>query len=441
MRAVATAAAIALAAGACAHARATPGPAPVRAMRLREFRRAVDSMVNAPEFRNANWGVLIADPAAGDTLYSRNAGKLFMPASNQKLLTGSTALTQLGPDFRFTTRFATAGHVADGALHGDLVVLGTGDPTFSDTLQGGDFRNAFRAMADSVAARGITRIEGVLVRGGPAFTDGDCGYGWELDDLDEPYGACVDELFVNEGYARVPRDDRDTTATRAVAIRDPRGAFFAALGDALHEKGVTFAGVADSARVVPDSGLTTLFAIASPPLPVILARMLKPSQNQIAELLFKTLGRVKGGAGRADSARHVVERQLVAWGADSAGFAVRDGSGMSRHDFVSPETLVRVLDAMRRGPDAATWYASLPVAGEPGTLETRMLGTAAERKVHAKTGTVDKARTLSGYVTTADGRTLVFSFLCNNFTVPTRDVERVQDAILALLAARPRPIR
>lgn len=458
-RAALGATALAIASG-CFHAPPAAGPAPARALPLGVFRHAIDSMVDAPAFRNANWGVLIVDPVAGDTLYSRNAGKLFLPASNQKLLTGATALTQLGPDFRFTTRFATRGTVADGVLRGDLVVLGTGDPTFSDTLQGGDYRNAFRAMADSLVALGVTRIDGQLVRGSPAFTDGDCGYGWELDDLDEPYGACVNELFVNEGYARVPRGGQaeasgpgmragtnasgmqsgaEASGARVVAIRDPRGAFFAALGDALNERGVTFGGVADSARVVTDSGLTTLFTVSSMPLAPIIARMMKPSQNQIAELLFKTLGRVKGGAGRADSARRVVERQLVAWGADTAGFAVRDGSGMSRHDFVSPETVVRVLDAMRHGPAAAAWYAALPVAGVDGTLETRMRGTAAAGNVHAKTGTVDKARSLSGYVTTADGRKLIFSFLCNNFTVPTREVERVQDAILAMLAARPRP--
>src|SRR5581483_10269525 len=197
---------VATLASACAAAprTATPGPAPLAALSLREFARFVDTMVTAPRFRNAHWGVLIVDPAAGDTLYSRNAGKLFMPASNQKLLTGATALAQLGSSYRFTTRFAATGPV-DSAVHGDLVVIGAGDPTFSDTLRDGDFRNAFRAMTDSLAARGVRRVTGALVRGGAAFTDGPCGYGWELDDLDEPYGACVAELFVNEGYQRVRR--------------------------------------------------------------------------------------------------------------------------------------------------------------------------------------------------------------------------------------------
>jgi D-alanyl-D-alanine carboxypeptidase/D-alanyl-D-alanine-endopeptidase (penicillin-binding protein 4) len=131
----------------------------------------------------------------------------------------------------------------------------------------------------------------------------------------------------------------------------------------------------------------------------------------------------------------VVERRLLAWGADSSEFVVRDGSGLSRHDYVTPRTIVRVLDAMRRREQFPLFYASLAIAGVDGTIRNRMKGTPAEGNVHAKTGTVDRARSLSGYVTTAGGRMLLFSFLCNNFTVPNREVERVQDALLVRLAA------
>ena len=186
---------------------------------------------------------------------------------------------------------------------------------------------------------------------------------------------------------------------------------------------------------VPDSGLRTLFALRSPPLRDILPVMEKPSQNQIAELLFKTLALEKTGVGSADSGVKVIERQMLAWGAEKDGFAVHDGSGLSRHDYVSPSTILKVLDAMRRHKDFKVFYDALPIAGVDGTISARMKGTAAERNVHAKTGTVDKARSLSGYVTTANGRLLMFSFLCNNFTVPNREIERATDAILARIAS------
>jgi D-alanyl-D-alanine carboxypeptidase/D-alanyl-D-alanine-endopeptidase (penicillin-binding protein 4) len=115
--------------------------------------------------------------------------------------------------------------------------------------------------------------------------------------------------------------------------------------------------------------------------------------------------------------------------------AYRDGSGLSRHDYVTPRALVRVLTTIRADTAFRAFYDALPIAGVDGTIRNRMKGTLAENNVHAKTGTVDKARSLSGYVTTADGRQLVFSLLCNNYTVPTRNVERVQDAIAARLAA------
>ncbi len=460
------------------------------------FTRALDSMVAQPRFRNANWGIIVVDPVRGDTLYSHNAGKLFMPASNQKILTGATALAQLGADFRFRTEFASNGRLVNGSLRGDLVVIGRGDPTVSNAAFG-DGMKPLRAAADSLWARGVREIAGALVRGGDAFPDSTLGYGWSWDDLDYGYSAGVDELVFNEGIARVtvhaartvggvagvrtsparsvptigrvsvvtggmmepearqrsrvmwetdvrgPRpllnlsgfvQMRDST-TVTVALRNPAQAWLAAFAEALAERGIALRGNVISEPAVDTAGLTRLFTLWSPPLRTVLPLFEKPSQNQIGEILFRTLGLEKTGVGTPDSGRRVVERQLAAWGVDTAGHAVRDGSGLSRHDYVTPETIVRVLDAMRQHSEFRTFYDALPIAGVDGTIRTRMRGTPAQGNVHAKTGTVDKARSLSGYVTTPDGRLLIFSFLCNNFTVPNSAVEEVQDAILVRLAS------
>jgi len=460
------------------------------------FTRALDSMVTQPAFRNAHWGIVIVDPLRGDTLYSHNAGKLFMPASNQKILTGATALQQLGADFRFRTDFASSGPLVGGSLRGDLVVIGRGDPTVSDAAFG-DAMKPLRAAADSLWTRGVREIAGALVTGGNAFPDSTLGFGWAWDDLDYDYSAGVDELFFNEGFARVtvhaaptvggaawvttaparhvpsigrvsvvtggmmdpearapnsiqwetdmrgprPRLNlsgfvkmRDS-ATVDVAIRNPTQAWLEAFSQALAERGITVRGNVISTPAADTAGLTHLFTLRSPPLRTILPLFEKPSQNQIGEILYRTLGLEKTGVGTPDSGRRVVERQLAAWGIDTAGHAVRDGSGLSRHDYVAPETIVRVLDAMRKHPDFRAFYDALPIAGVDGTIGSRMKDTPAQGNVHAKTGTVDKARSLSGYATTADGRVLLFSFLCNNFTVPNRAVEAVQDAILVRLTS------
>jgi D-alanyl-D-alanine carboxypeptidase/D-alanyl-D-alanine-endopeptidase (penicillin-binding protein 4) len=180
--------------------------------------------------------------------------------------------------------------------------------------------------------------------------------------------------------------------------------------------------------------LDTLFVYQSAPLRDILHAMEKPSQNQIAEILLRTLGLERAGVGSPDSGASVVERQLLAWGAEPDGFVIRDGSCLSRYDYLSPETSVRTLSAVRRDSAFNAFYDGLPIAGIDGTIEYRMRGTAAQGNVHAKTGFIANARSLSGYVTTADGRMLIFSALCNNWTVSVKDVERIQDAIAVRLA-------
>jgi len=156
----------------------------------------IDSLADAPEFSNAHWGILIVDPARGDTLYSRNAGKLFMPASNMKILTSATALAQLGPEYRYRTVFAARGGVSNGTIDGDLLVIGRGDPSVSDHMLH-DAMIPLRGIADSLAARGIHRIAGRVVAAGNAFPSDVFGFGWTYDDFEDSYSAPIDELLFN----------------------------------------------------------------------------------------------------------------------------------------------------------------------------------------------------------------------------------------------------
>ncbi|HKN66357.1 MAG TPA: D-alanyl-D-alanine carboxypeptidase/D-alanyl-D-alanine-endopeptidase [Gemmatimonadaceae bacterium] len=472
------------------------------------LRASIDSMADAPEFHNAFWGILVVDPERGDTLYSRNAGKLFLPASNMKIVTSSVALEQLGPDFTYRTTFVARGPIRDSTLSGDLAVVGRGDPSISDHMWG-DAMIPLHAMADSLRAHGIRRITGRLVAAGNAFPGPVLGYGWSWEDLESSYSAGVDELLFNEGFSEVhvhggaqPGDParvevkparsfpvlhteistiaapvcqtndsaanapcpttpsrfrrrelsvrKDTlrgdvdvsgtvvagdSVTLEVTHRDPDEAFLYALGEALRDRGI----VIDSVNVVKSDSLSasgdTILTVTSKPLREILPALLKPSQNQIAEALLRTIGLERGGAGTADSGRKVVEKQLAAWGVPPSTYVIRDGSGLSRYDYLAPEAIVHILDAMRHSPNFQLFYDALPIAGVDGTIKTRMRGTPAENNVHAKTGSVANARSLSGYVRTAGGRTLIFSFLSNNWTVPAGDVTHVQDVIAARLAA------
>lgn len=458
----------------------------------------VDSVLTAPMWRSARWGVLIVDAERGDTILSNDADKLFMPASNEKLLTGAIALQTLGPDFRWRTPLMLQGRQRGSTWQGDLLVSGSGDPGVSDSLSGGAAMNAFTPVRDALTARGITRITGRVRAIGDAFPGLTTGYGWAYDDFDAAYSAAVDELMFNEGvlvlkarpatrvggvvtvtsaptrsYPRlsVQALTRDSAASPAGSARPPRlEAVYDSIGDRVLVTGTLALGdsasitlsyrhpndayVAALTQSLEDGGLRvfgrvvakadtlgrtadTVVVLQSAPLSEVLRRMQKPSQNQIAELLFRASGLKASGDGSADSARAVGMRTLAAWGITTSDAAYRDGSGLSRHDYVTPRAIVKVLDAMRRSPWFATYRDALPIAGVDGTIGNRMKGTPAAGNARAKTGTVDKARSLSGYVTTADGRLVMFSMLSNNFTVPNREVERVQDLLVTTLASRP----
>ena len=401
-----------------------------------ELRHEIDSLTSQPEFRNAQWGVLVVNPRTGDTLYSRNAGKLFMPASNMKIITSAAALTLLGPDYRYRTTFLTDGEVRDSLLDGNLLVIGRGDPTVSDRMRG-TATTVMDALADSLRAHRIGQISGSLARVGNAFPDSIYGYGWEWDDLGEYYGAGVDELIFNEGMAPTklrPPPDTARDSLYSGPAKSPARAYLDALHDALVRKSIRMDGtVRDSVLPTPFK-MDTLFVLVSPPLRDILPALMKPSQNQIAEILLRTIGLERGGVGTADSARKIVGQQLLAWGVQPDGFVIRDGSGLSDQDLLTPETIVRVLDRIQRDTAFAAYYNSMPIAGVDGTIDTRMKGTPAEGNVHAKTGTLSKARSLSGYVTTADGERLIFSILANNTTAPGSAVTHVADVIAAALA-------
>jgi len=401
------------------------------------LRGQIDALTSQPEFRNAHWGVLVVNPRTGDTLYSKNAGKLFMPASNMKIITSAVALAQLGPDYSYRTTFAANGEVRDSLLDGDLIVIGRGDPTVSDRMRG-LATLVMDTLADSLRAHGVRQVTGELAHSGNAFPDSTRGFGWAWNDLDEYYGAGVDELTFNEGTAPTtlgPLPDTLRDSLYSGPAKDPSKAWLEAYHDALTRKGIVVdGGVADSIAPFPFK-LDTLFVYVSPPLRTILPVLMKPSQNQVAELVFKTIGLERGGLGSADSAEAVIRRQLLAWGAEPDGFAIYDGSGLSRRNMLTPETIVRVLDRMQSDTAFAVFYNSMPVAGVDGTLKTRMKGTPAEGNVHAKTGTIGSVTSLSGYVTSADGERLIFSILSNNWTTTTQAVRDVADQIAAALAA------
>jgi D-alanyl-D-alanine carboxypeptidase/D-alanyl-D-alanine-endopeptidase (penicillin-binding protein 4) len=481
-----------VAAGCAARQPATVEPLSIGSVQT--LRAEIDTILEDPALHNAYWGVMVQSVESGEILYRKNARKLFMPASNMKLVTGAVSLVQLGADHRFRTAVIACGQTdtMTGTLASDLLVVGGGDPTFSARFNGeGDPRATFRSWADSLRAMGIASIDGNIVGDDDLFDDVHIGPGWAWDYLGAAYAAEIGALLFNEGALALrftPADSvgrpamvslrpetsyislhgqvvtmgdstnvplyvsrrpftndidlggaiwigRDSV-TRYVAPHDPTGFFVTVLAETLRRQGIAVSGVPvdrDDAETVCDATIT-LFVHESPALSEILRPFLKESQNQIGEMLLRYLGAAATDTGSVATGRRIVGATLTEWGIPDDSYVYYDGSGLSRYNYLAPEAIVRLLRTMARHESFRVFYDALPIAGVDGTLEQRMGGSRAQGNARAKTGFISNVRALSGYVTTRDGELLAFSIIANNFDIPVRPVEYVQDLIVERLA-------
>lgn len=480
---------MAAAAPACAPLMPVSAPAPDAA--------AFEALVADTSFDHAHWGIDVRALDTGEPVFTHQAEKLFLPASNVKILTGAAALTALGADFRFRTEVLAAGPVRDSTLHGALVIRGAGDPTMS-TRFFDDARAPLREWADSLRARGINTVAGPIVGVDSAFVGPPHGSGWAWEDLETTYGAEFGALQFNEGvldvrvipgsevgspavivlepptgYAPIINTvattaagtplrldaDRDPAGPtlrfsgqipvdtigvlRTVPVRGPTEYFLSVLRETLRAEGISVQGEALDADDWPTEGAPPpipdrlLFTHASPPLAEVLPAMMLPSQNWIAESLLRALGAELRGDGSARGGVAVVDSLLTVWGVGPAPMRMVDGSGLSRYNLLSPALLAGVLRHMASAPDAGVWLASLPLAGRTGTLAGRMTRPPLLENVRAKTGTLSNIRALSGYVDAAGGRRLVFSILLNHHRLSVADADRLMEAALAAVASRP----
>jgi serine-type D-Ala-D-Ala carboxypeptidase/endopeptidase (penicillin-binding protein 4) len=424
----------ALLVGAPLHAQ-TPPPAAVSAAAA--LGAEVQAALGAPELGGAEYGVLVVSLDRGDTLVARGADRALTPASNLKLFSTAAALHYLGPDFRWSTYLLADGSLADGVLRGDLVLYGTGDPTLGSPRFPATAA-AFDALADSVRARGIVRIEGSVVADGSFFDPAQRGLGWLAEDARYWYGASVAALSAGENTA--------TPGGRPVA--DPLASASTHLLAALRRAGVAASGEAATRRSPARSPAAfhlgggasrrVLAVYRSPALREVVRTTNHVSHNLFADALVRTVGRVAAGEVSFAGGERVIGRMMAGFDDQAASPRMLDGSGLSRLDRVAPGTIVALLRGMERTPERAAFRGSLPVAATPDGLERRMGGTPAAANLRAKTGTLRGVSALSGYVTAANGERLAFSIMING--VPSVSLaKRAEDRVGALLAGFRRP--
>ena len=438
-----------------------------------DLETAIAAVIDHPQFKRSRWGILVQPLTSQRPLYALNPQRYFTPASSVKLLTTAAALLELGPQFRIRTSIYGSDPTSNVT---SLRVVGRGDPTLT--------KAELKDLAQQLKRQGITQVPQLIVEDN--YLPGSrLNPTWEWEDVYANYGVAINSAILNQNAFTLtvlpqllgqPVQLRwsDSVAARQwrienKAITAPAGTPYGVeITGSLGQPVLTIAGelavdsepdiwelaVADPGRYFLESfrrillsegitvieGLVTntgadhprpsseteLAAIESPPLTVLLQETNQESNNLFAEVLLK-LGSVEGNG--LDSWQH-----LSNLGVDPGSYVLVDGSGLSRHNLLSPEAIVQTLQLMAQSPYAETYQNSLPIAGISGTLQGRFRGTPVQGNLFAKTGTLAGISALSGYLEVPDYQPLVFSIMLNQSDQPVANQRAAIDKIVLILS-------
>ena len=438
---------------------------------------SVDSIIDQPDLQHVQVGMIVIDLAKDSVVYARNYQRNMVPASNVKIITSAAALTFLGRDFRFKTGLVFRGDLQKSKFNGDLVVVGRGDPSFSlDDLE---------HFVTAVKDHGISVISGDILLDDSYFTDERLPIGWAWHYLDARYAAEISALSLNrnvvnvriEGtrpgmladvsiepstrYVRLVNEMRTRMVGDSiiifrppemntiyvdggieqgrirdieVAVKDPTAFFGQYLRERLQANGIKVDGNcvklkgSRSSMVGAEQGLFD--SVMSMPMHAIVRELNTESINLYGEAIVKTLGAYYTNVGSFRAGVSILKEFIRRCGVDTTFVALYDGSGLSRHNLLSPYAIALVLRYMYHSELFEEFSGLLPGPGE-GTLENRFKGL--NSVLRAKTGTLDGVSCLSGYLRLND-KDYCFSLLFNNFTCSNRKIEVIQENILKELA-------
>src|SRR5688572_18041461 len=454
---------------------------------LQQLRQALAAATRLAGVQRGAWGVVVHSLDRNERLYELNPSTLLVPASVAKLVSAATAADAVGWDFRFATTLRATGPVADGVLAGDLLIVGSGDPSI-----GGRAGDDLSILVDAIKGTGIRRITGRIIGDDDDVEEPRPQLAWAWDDLGYTTGALFGALNLGENRMMVtvtpgpaagsaaalnvephaayrPLANRVVTggpgatqllwpeqrpgepfltvagtipagappARLNVAVGNPTFWFASVLRNRLLQQGIEVIGEAwdiDDVNPPPDrAGATVLFTYRSHPLSEIVQPMLKDSINLYAEAVMR-LNAAPGTLPTNDAALDAFRKRLASWGVPMDGQQIIDGSGLSRRDVISAEALLAVLQRMHDPAMQSPFVTALPIAGVDGSLANRMRDTAASGNVRAKTGTMSNIRSLAGYATTRDGERLAFVAMVNNFEGEGAAANQALDTIAIRLA-------
>jgi D-alanyl-D-alanine carboxypeptidase/D-alanyl-D-alanine-endopeptidase (penicillin-binding protein 4) len=347
---------------------------------------------------------VVLDANSDTALWDHNGATALMPASNAKLATATTALTLLGAQHEFTTKVVYG--------EGTLTLVGGGDRTLTSE----DVAELARTAADGLKAAGRTDVQ---VRVDDSlFADPSLAEGW------------------NEGYYPTEIAPVRSLVVDGAAVQDTSIDAGKVFAKKLAAQGVTVTG--EVARATAKQSDVPVAQHKSAPLSDIVKKMLKTSDNNIAETLLRMTAVELGKPATFEGGVELVRQVLSSYGISLDNFELHDGSGLSRADRIPAATLAQLLDAITESPALGSILEGLPVAGEAGASLGPEWGRfddpnsqCAVGKVHAKTGTLTGAVALSGVTRTDDGDWRIFSFIENNSTAAPSDIKDAMDGLAA----------
>ena len=465
-----------------------PPPA-LPAVCTNQISTAINEIIDRPELRRYRWGIVVQGLGGTNQLYNRDGDRLFIPASNIKLITTAVALRQLGAATRLRTSVYQLPSIGNSS---NLLVVGRGDPSLTVT--------GLQSIAGQLKQRGIKQISQInfddsYFRGEQINGD------WEWGDLSTDYAPAINSSIFNQNSnplivspqqigmplrytwknpslnnwqvenqsLTVPASQISSVNAFSSAVPEviaifgkptirltgklalnavptqidlpvlnPAESFVSAFRQSLTKAEITVG----STRIGLAQNITNppeIAAIDSPPMSELINETNQRSNNVYAEVLLRSIGRTypeytTSNEDTKDLGISLVKRNLTEMGVDPQSYRISDGSGLSRHNLAAPMTFIRLLSAMAVTPNAQTYRDSLPLAGVSGSLRNRMKGTIAQGIVRAKTGSMSGVVSLSGYINPPKYSPLVFSIILNQHDRPTSQMVKVVDEIVVLLA-------
>jgi len=417
----------------------------------------------------ADVSITVRDRISGEMVYDYHGQTTVKPASNMKLLTTAAALEVLGKDYRFNTSLYTTGKLSNGVLKGDVYLKGQGDPTLSiEDLQ---------QFAEELKAHGIHKIDGRIVGDDKWFDNdlltpgiwvGDESYYYAAPitalttspntDYDsgtiivEAIGSIVGDLpsikvtpnigdlqIVNEaqtveiGKANTIKIERlyqtnkifisgnlpiDKTKKEWVTVQHPTTHTLTMFQAILAEAGIEYTKEKVFQAATPNSAQLVAMK-QSMTLEQLLIPYMKLSNNGIADILVKTMGKVKNHHGSTKAGLKAIKEYGKSINLNMADWQFEDGSGISHENSVSSLLVSELLFKVQGEGWFTTYFTSLPEAANAdrmvgGTLRNRLKDPLTAGKVYAKTGSLTGVSTLSGYLEASSGQSYIFSVLVQN---------------------------